>query len=59
MILEKIKNFDWYNEPKNVRFIEEGILVETHPNTDFWQCLDSNFSKELKKELIEKGVKVY
>ena len=46
MILEKIKNFDWYNEPKNVRFIEEGILVETHPNTDFWQCLDSNFSKD-------------
>ncbi len=44
MILEKIKNFDWYNEPKNVRFIEEGILIETCSNTDFWQCKDSNFS---------------
>lgn len=53
MILEKIKNFDWYNEPKNVRFIEEGILVETYPNTDFWQCLDSNFSKDNGHMFVE------
>lgn len=46
MILEKIKNFNWYNEPKNVRFIEAGLLIETFSQTDFWQCLDYNFSKD-------------
>ena len=43
MILETIKNFDWYNEPQNVRFIEEGLLIEAMPQTDFWQNADSRF----------------
>ena len=46
MILENIKNFDWYNDPKNVRFIEEGLLIETAPQTDFWQNADCGFFKD-------------
>lgn len=46
MILETIKNFDWYNEPQNVRFIEEGLLIEATPQTDFWQNADSRFYKD-------------
>lgn len=46
MLLENIKNFDWYNEPQNVRFIEEGLLIETRPQTDFWQSADYNFFKD-------------
>ena len=46
MILENIKNFDWYNDPKNVRFIEEGLLIEAAPQTDFWQNADCGFFKD-------------
>lgn len=46
MILENIKDFDWYNEPENVRFIEEGLLIEAAPQTDFWQNSDSGFYKD-------------
>ncbi len=46
MILENIKNFDWYNEPQNVRFIEEGLLISAKPQTDFWQSADYNFYKD-------------
>ncbi len=46
MILENIKNFDWYNEPQNVQFIEEGLLISTKPQTDFWQSADYNFYKD-------------
>lgn len=46
MILENIKDFDWYNEPENVRFIEEGLLIEAAPHTDFWQNADNCFYKD-------------
>ena len=46
MRLEKIKNFEWYNEPQNVGFTEEGLAIETLPNTDFWQNADHNFYKD-------------
>jgi hypothetical protein len=46
MILEELRNFDWYNEPLNVRFIEEGMLIETKPKTDFWQNVSQGFSKD-------------
>ena len=37
MLLDALKDFSWYNEPENVRFVENGMLVETSPETDFWQ----------------------
>lgn len=46
MLLDSLKNFSWYNEPQNVRFVEEGMLVETMPQTDFWQAAHHNFSKD-------------
>lgn len=46
MFLENIKNFDWYNEPYNFRFIDEGLLIEAKPQTDFWQSRDYNFYKD-------------
>lgn len=46
MILENIKDFIWYNDPQNVRFVEEGMLIETRPQTDFWQNTDGGFQKD-------------
>ena len=46
MLLENIKDFNWYNDPQNVRFVEEGMLVEAKAHTDFWQNIDYNFSKD-------------
>lgn len=37
MFLDSLKSFQWYNEPANVCFVEEGMLVETEEQTDFWQ----------------------
>ena len=45
MLLEKIKNFNWINEPQNVEFIEKGLLITTKPQTDFWQNSAFNISK--------------
>lgn len=46
MLLEEIRNFDWINEPKNVEFIEKGLLITTKPHTDFWQNSLFGISKE-------------
>ena len=46
MLLDSLKNFSWYNEPQNVRFVEEGMLVETFPQTDFWCAEHHNFLKD-------------
>lgn len=46
MLLENIRDFDWYNDPQNVRFVEEGMLIETKPHSDFWQNIDYNFAKD-------------
>ncbi len=37
MLLDALKDFNWYNEPNNVRFTEQGMSVETKQGTDFWQ----------------------
>lgn len=37
MLLDALKSFSWYNEPENVRFIENGMQIATTPETDFWQ----------------------
>lgn len=46
MLLENIKDFNWYNDPQNVRFVEEGMLIEAKAHTDFWQNSDCNFAKD-------------
>lgn len=46
MLLDSLKHFSWYNEPSNVRFVEEGMLVETMPQTDFWQAAHRGFRKD-------------
>lgn len=46
MFLDSLKNFQWYNEPANVCFVEDGMLVETEPNTDFWQNVSHNIHKD-------------
>ena len=46
MLLDSLKTFTWYNEPANVRFVEEGMLVETLPQTDFWSAAHHNFNKD-------------
>lgn len=46
MLLENIKDFNWLCEPKNVEFIEKGLLISTKPQTDFWQNSSFNISKD-------------
>lgn len=46
MLLDSLRNFSWYNEPQNVRFNEEGMVVEAKPQTDFWQSKHHNFHKD-------------
>lgn len=46
MLLDSLKDFSWYNEPANVRFVESGMLVESEPGTDFWQSAHHNFHKD-------------
>lgn len=46
MLLDSLKDFSWDNEPANVRFDENGMVVETEPETDFWQSLHHNIHKD-------------
>lgn len=46
MLLDALKNFSWYNEPSNVRFIEEGMLIETNGSSDFWQNSSHGIHKD-------------
>lgn len=46
MILENIKDFEWYNEPKNVNFGGHEMTVAAWECTDFWQSKQHGFSKD-------------
>lgn len=46
MLLDALKDFEWYNEPENVRFNELGMVINTKPKTDFWQSTHHNFHKD-------------
>lgn len=46
MLLDALKDFSWYNEPENVRFQEEHLLVDVSSETDFWSNLAHRFSKD-------------
>lgn len=46
MLLETLKEFDWLNEPQNVRFDEDGMHVQAKYRTDFWCCARYDFRKD-------------
>ena len=46
MLLDALKDFSWYNEPENVRFQEDGLLVDSLPETDFWANMAHRFNKD-------------
>lgn len=37
MLLEALRDFEWYNEAADVAFGERGVRVTAAPQTDFWQ----------------------
>lgn len=46
MLLETLKDFDWYNEPQKVRFDESGMHVAAKMRSDFWACARYDFCKD-------------
>lgn len=37
MLLEALRDFEWYNEPREVSFSDRGVKITASPHTDFWQ----------------------
>ena len=46
MLFEALENFEWYNDPENVRFEEETMVIYAKCNTDFWQSAQHGISKD-------------
>lgn len=46
MILENLKDFEWYNEPQNVIFGNQEMKIVAACGTDFWQSRQHNFMKD-------------
>lgn len=46
MLLEQLRDFEWYNEPLDVSFDERGMKVLSRDKTDFWQSLHHKFYKD-------------
>ena len=46
MNFEALANFDWYNEPENVRFETDGMVIYAKGKTDFWQSVHHGFKKD-------------
>lgn len=46
MLFEALENFEWYNDPGNVRFEEDAMLIYAKNNTDFWQSAQHGISKD-------------
>lgn len=59
MLLDALRDFSWYNEPHNVRFIEEGMIVEVAEQTDFWQSAAHNFHRDNGHFFIRKNRRFY
>ena len=43
MNFEVLANFDWFNEPDNVRFENNEMVVYAKRGTDFWQSIHHDF----------------
>lgn len=46
MNFEILENFDWYNEPDNVRFENNEMVIYAQKGTDFWQSIHRDFKKD-------------
>lgn len=46
MNFEALANFDWYNEPENVRFEDDNMVIYAKEETDFWQSVHHGFKKD-------------
>ena len=41
-----LENFEWMNEPENVRFEDNSMIVYAKSGTDFWQSVHRGFHKD-------------
>ncbi len=46
MHFEALENFEWYNDPENVRFEDDAMIIYARPDTDFWQSIHRGFKKD-------------
>lgn len=46
MKLESLMDFEWYNEPKNVIFLDKEMKIVAEPQTDFWQSIHHGIKKD-------------
>jgi regulation of enolase protein 1 (concanavalin A-like superfamily) len=46
MLFEALENFEWYNDPENVRFDNEAMVIYAKQGTDFWQSTQHGISKD-------------
>lgn len=46
MLLEALRNFEWYNEPSNVVFRDKSMHVLAENRTDFWQSRSRNIHRD-------------
>ena len=46
MHFEQLENFEWYNDPENVRFENDAMVIYARADTDFWQSIRRGFKKD-------------
>lgn len=46
MHFEALENFEWYNDPENVRFEDDAMIIYAKKGTDFWQSVHRKFKKD-------------
>lgn len=46
MNFEVLENFEWYNDPENVRFEDNSMVIYAKSGTEFWQSQQHNFKKD-------------
>lgn len=46
MHFEQLENFEWYNDPENVRFEDDAMIIFARNETDFWQSIHRGFKKD-------------
>ena len=46
MLFEALENFEWFNDPENVRFEDEAMVIYAKHGTDFWQSTQHGISKD-------------
>ncbi len=46
MHFEVLENFEWLNDPENVRFEDDSMIIYARQGTDFWQSVHRGFRKD-------------